>query len=150
MSHTTKLEGLAIKSVSAIRKAVQVLKSKNIMVELVEKAVPRMYYDSQEQEVGECDFVIKLKDSNYDVGLKLNTETKEYELIFDEWDDQIRNVIGVPNEVDFDTDEQRLANVAQFNLHYTKSLIEDQLKQKSIYNTSFVENETNYCMVGVA
>lgn len=119
MSHTTTLKGVDIKDVSAIRSAVNNLRAKGINVELVENATPRMYYDHQAADVGQCDFVLKLSNSPYDVGLKKNADGK-YEAVFDEWANKVGGQIGascpMPN-----TPEGRAQHaIGQFLQEYAK------------------------------
>ena len=92
MSHTTTIKGLAIKSASAIRAAVERMRKDGVNVELLEKAVPRMYFESQARDVGECDFVLKFPESRYDLGLK--KEGEEYTPYFDSWAGEIQKNIG--------------------------------------------------------
>ena len=84
MSHTTLVNSVLIKSESALQKAAIYLRSKGIDVELVKNAVPRMYYPDQirkmirngqkatlqyHSNVEECDYVLKVNQSYYDIGL---------------------------------------------------------------------------------
>ena len=96
MSHTTTVKTVQIKSVSALKKMAINLKNKGLNVELVENAVPRMYYKDQiartlkkssapmqyHSNVEECDFVLVVKDSYYDIGFLKNVDG-EYVPLFD-------------------------------------------------------------------
>lgn len=94
MSHTSTIKGVQIKDARAIRAAVEDLRSEGVRIELIENATPRMYYHHQEAEVGNCEFVLKLPGSRYDVGLKWNKEEGQYDAYLDTWAGEIRNAIG--------------------------------------------------------
>ncbi len=82
MSHTAIIDTVPIKDIKALRQMAEALRKKGIDVELVQDAVPRMYYPSQIQEhlknkgkelryhknVEECDFVLRVKGAFYDIG----------------------------------------------------------------------------------
>lgn len=89
MSHVTKLAGVVITDVGAIRAAVSELNSLGINVTLTENAKPRVHgYDSVEQ----CDLVLKL-DGAYDVGLKRNAEGN-YEPVLDVYQGHVGKYLG--------------------------------------------------------
>ncbi len=67
MSHITKIEGVAIKSMSALRSAVQCLKDQGINCDLVEESKARSYYS---YDGGDMDFVLRLHDAKHDVGFQ--------------------------------------------------------------------------------
>lgn len=94
MSHTTTLSNITITNATAIRRAVEDLRQEGIEIELIENAIPRMYYQHQAREVGKCDFVLKLPKSQYDVGLKWNSKSKEYDVFLDTWAQQVSGQIG--------------------------------------------------------
>ncbi len=75
-----------MKSISALRAAVQKLKAKGMNVELKENAIPRMYFNNQlrdqvaqsaersakysfNEDPNRCDYIIEVKDAYYDVAL---------------------------------------------------------------------------------
>ena len=73
MSHTTSLDSVPINMPRALKMMEQDLISRGINVELVENAVPRLYYKNQLQmhlgvksEV--CPYVLRVKDPYYDIG----------------------------------------------------------------------------------
>lgn len=78
MSHVTKLAGVVITDIGAVRAAVNELNSLGINVEIGENQKPRVHgYDS----VAVCDYVLKLSGA-YDVGLKKNAQGN-YEPVLD-------------------------------------------------------------------
>lgn len=97
MSHTTTLKGVVIRDISALTSAVNDLRAKGVNCELVQKAKPRMYYQNQH---GECDYVLRLKDGAYDVGFDKQSDGS-YAPVFDEWSthvsDQLRAACTVPS-----------------------------------------------------
>jgi len=100
MSHTTSIKTVAIKSITAVRAAVEELNRKGIRCELRENSVPRMYYPNQLQmhkgrknEI--ADAVIHLPGSRYDVAL-LKQEDGSYECVFDDWQKEVAKVLGQP------------------------------------------------------
>ena len=89
MSHVTKLAGVVITDVGAIRAAVQELNSLGVNVTLTENAKPRDHgYDTVET----CDLVLKL-DGAYDVGLKRNAEGN-YEPVLDVYQGHVGKYLG--------------------------------------------------------
>jgi hypothetical protein len=96
MSHTTAIKGLAIKDVSAIRSAAAKLKNQGVNCTLVENAAPRMYYPDQYRKDhgrSSCEFVLKLHDSEYDLGFELQKDGT-YAPIFDEFSSYISGQLG--------------------------------------------------------
>jgi len=90
MSHTTTLKGVVIRDISALKAAVAELQQKGINCELLEGARPRMYYGNQH---GTCDYVLKLKDGQYDIGFD-KQENGAYAPVFDEWSNHISSKLG--------------------------------------------------------
>jgi hypothetical protein len=90
MSHTTRLKAVVIRDVSALHTAVSKLKSMGVNCDLVQNAKPRMYYGNQH---GECAHVLKLHDSQYDVGLEAQQDGS-FVPVFDEWGGHVSRQIG--------------------------------------------------------
>ena len=124
MSHTSTIRSMNIRSTPAIRHAVAELKREGVNCDLVENAKPRMYYSSQGEV---CDFVIKLHDGKYDVGLKKDAEGN-YEIMLDTWGGHVSGQIGadvamcpLPG-----TEEGRTQHaVGRFAHHYNKKVAID-------------------------
>ena len=91
MSHTTTLSNVAIRDIQALNKAVSELQADGINCELVEKAVPRMYFSEQGEE---CDYVLKLKDGKYDVGFKYESKQDAYVPVLDTYNNHVGKQIG--------------------------------------------------------
>lgn len=82
MSHTTTIKSVAVKDIPALKSAITELNSKyKRNIQLLENTTPRMYYTSQEQEVGKCPYVLKLDNSRYDVGLKYDENKNLYPIM---------------------------------------------------------------------
>lgn len=118
MSHTTTLKGVQIKSASAIRTTVQDLKNQGIDISLATNEVPRMYYREQEREIGKCEFVLKLGNSRYDVGLKWNEKEQQYDAFLDTWAGSIKNAIGASCAMPRDAGEQGEHAIGLFSQRY--------------------------------
>jgi hypothetical protein len=86
MSHTSTVDTVAIKSVSAIQKAVQALQKAGIRATLEAKSTPRLYYKDQLRRAGHksevCDYVVALADCYYDIGL-MRKPNGNFEPLFD-------------------------------------------------------------------
>ena len=99
MSHTTQVKSIPIKSVSALYRMAQILKDMGLNVELKAKSVPRFFYKDQIERTlkrtgakmkyhfncEECDFVLHLKDSYFDVGF-LYDENGDLVPLFDDFE----------------------------------------------------------------
>jgi hypothetical protein len=93
MSHTTTIKKVLIKDTNALESAVKNLQEQGIKCELVRDQVPKMYYPSQEKEIGKCDYVLKIDGSKYDVGFKKDADGN-YFPVFDEWANNIGSKVG--------------------------------------------------------
>lgn len=94
---------------SALQAAVNDLQTQGIKCSLVENAVPRMYYRNQlgnlqrkdpnayrfHENTEECDYVLKLNDSRYDVGFLYDNEGNLIPM-FDDWQGHVRKLLGAP------------------------------------------------------
>lgn len=92
MSHTTEIKGIKIVDIAALTAAVSELRAKGIGISLLKDAVPRAYYD-QQQGMGKADYVIKLDNAKYDVGL-YRQEDGTYEARTDFWGGHVEHVLG--------------------------------------------------------
>ncbi len=95
ISHTTTLSSIAIRDIAALRQAVAKLRDKGVNCELVENQRPRMYFTEQGEE---CEYVVKLPDGRYDVGLKLQADGS-YAPVFDEYSGHVGGQIGADANV---------------------------------------------------
>ena len=80
MSHTTTVKSVAIRDIEALRSAVKELQDQGVDCHLEEgtNIAPRMYYSQQQAELkGKTPYVLRLKNSNYDVGFQRMEEDGE-------------------------------------------------------------------------
>ncbi len=121
MSHTTELKTVAIRDESAIQTAVAKLKAAGINIALVQHERPRMYFRDQ---VEECEYVLKLEDGKYDVGLKLQ-ENGTYAPIFDEYQGHVGGQIGADANVcpiaGLTAEQRAQHQIGQFVQAYTEA-----------------------------
>ena len=90
MSHTTTIKAVPVTDISALQAAVAELKAKGVNIELIQDAVPRMYYANQH---GKCDYVVQLNNSRYDVGFEKQADGS-YTPVLDTWAGEINRSIG--------------------------------------------------------
>ncbi len=97
MSHTTTIRNVPIRDIEALKATVRELQEQGIPCELVEKAVPRMYYPNQSKA---CDYVLRLPQGAYDVGFSLQSDGT-YAPVFDEFGGHVGKYLGaacpIPN-----------------------------------------------------
>lgn len=116
MSHTTEIDAIKITDVVALRSAIAELKSHGVKCDLLENAVPRAYYNNQEG-LGKADFVLKLNDSRYDVGL-YNDDGKGYVARCDFWNREVENLLGARAEEGEDAGMAKLGKLYQtYGIH---------------------------------
>lgn len=68
MSHTTSIAAVKITNIQALRLAISELATQGIRISLEENAKPRAYFENQ-QGMGVADFVVRIPDAAYDIGL---------------------------------------------------------------------------------
>lgn len=120
MSHTTTIKGVAISDAEVMARAVRNLQNKGVSCSLIENATPRMYYRSQEAEVGVCDYVLKLPGAKYDVGFK-KQEDGTFAPILDEWANSVAGQIGAGScFVPQTAEEKSMWSIGQFSQEYAK------------------------------
>jgi len=92
MSHTTSVKSIKIVSIPALEAAVAELAAKGIKISLAQNATPRAYYANQ-AGLGKADYVIKLGDAPYDIGL-YKSEDGSYEARTDFFAGHIDRILG--------------------------------------------------------
>ena len=107
---------------AAFESACQAMRQKGVVFDVIKNATPRMYYSEQAAQVGQCDMVLRLKNSRYDVGFK-RQDNGDLVPVFDGWDNDIRNTgIGtaaacpIPNS----PAAQEQAHIGSFMQEYSK------------------------------
>lgn len=92
MSHTSSVKSIAISSIEALQAAVNELNTLGVKCSLIANAQPRAYFSNQ-SGMGKADYVIKLDNSRYDVGL-YKTAEGGYEVRTDFWGEDVKNQLG--------------------------------------------------------
>ena len=181
MSHTTEIKGVPIRNISALRLAVAALKSRGINVDLVENEIPRMYFDNQirnqiakvperaasydlNEDPERCDYVLKVHDAFYDVGL-LRKKDGSYAPIFDNYarpsrrsgsnhkDKMLSEVIGREFvNADRLTGEEMIAEktkheVGQFLQQYTREATVEEAVASGLMLSSETVDEKGECVL---
>lgn len=143
MSHVTKLEGVVIRSMNAVRAAVAELNQQGINVRLVENQKPRVHgYDT----VDTCEYVLKL-DGAYDVGLKRN-EQGNYDPILDVWQGHVGRYLGatcpLPDTAAYRSQQHTQHEIGRFLQTYAKhAAIETAVAQGYVIDSCMVDQDGN-------
>lgn len=100
MSHTTTIKNVPIRDTRALKSAVADLQAAGVACELVENQKPRLYSAAQSNDLGNCEYVLRLPNSRYDVGFKKQADGT-YAPVTDTWGGDVSKNIGatcpVPN-----------------------------------------------------
>lgn len=118
MSHTTTIKAIAIVDVEALRAAVAELAQSGMKISLQDGGTPRAYFNNQ-KGMGAADFVIKLGDAPYDIGVYKN-EAGTYELRTDFWGGSVERVLGAQASSAEKRDQAKLGKLYQmYGVHAT-------------------------------
>jgi len=111
LSHTTTVRSVKITDINALQLAITQLKAEGVNIDLLQNAVPRMYYNNQH---GKCAYVVKLHNSPYDVGLELQADGS-YIPVFDEFSGHVAKQIGAKRAIKRgeETAQHALGNLLQ-------------------------------------
>lgn len=143
MSHTTTLKAVVIRDVTALRMAVDELKSNGINCDLIENAKPRMYFNNQHSA---CDYVLRLNDSKYDVGFDRQADGT-YVPVFDEWQNIVAKQLGADvNVCPIPTSKEGKAQhqIGRFFQSYSKhAAVNAAVSQGYMVESSTVDDEGN-------
>jgi hypothetical protein len=111
MSHTTSIHSITIQDVGSLRKAIEELNSAGIRCELVENSTPRAYSPNQ-AGMGKADYVVRLPDATYDIGLYKNEDG--FEARTDFYNGSVERVLGAAHvEEGEDRTQARLGKLYQ-------------------------------------
>ena len=143
MSHVTKLEGVVIRSLSAVRAAVSELNSQGINVRILENAKPRVH---GMDDAPVCEYVLKL-DGAYDVGLKRNAEGN-YEPVLDVYQHHVGRILGatcpMPGTAGYLSQEATQHEIGRFLQGYAKhAAIETAVAQGYVIDSCTLDNDGN-------
>jgi len=131
MSHTTRISSVPIRSVSAIRSAVELLKQKGVDCELLMNAQPRAYYANQ---IPATQYVLRLNKSRYDVGLDLQADGS-YLPVMDTWAGEIEKQLGNPKA------KGEAKPIAKFLQAYTRCAAIESAVESGYFVESVSEND---------
>lgn len=147
MSHTTVLKTIKITNTEALKESVAFLKSQGVDCELLENAKPRMYYNNQH---GQCDFVLKLASSVYDIGFD-KQEDGSYAVVYDSWGGHIQNQVGMPTTCPIPvTKEEKAAGTVSrlldcYAIHAAKAELQDSGTYYS-FEVAYDEKDGSYTL----
>lgn len=119
MSHITKLNGVQIKDVAAIKAAVAELKQKGIDCELVQNATVRMHSERETNQVGKCEYVLKLNKGQYDLGFKKQADGT-YQPVMDTYGSHVGKQIGAACPMPNSAEGRAQHQAGQFMQLYAK------------------------------
>lgn len=94
MSHTATINSIKIVSITALQAAVNELAQSGLKCSLVPDSTPRAYFPNQ-PGMGKADYVLKLNDSPYDIGLYKGADGS-YEARTDFHANHINKLLGAP------------------------------------------------------
>lgn len=129
----------------ALASAVAELQGKGIRCDLVDDVVPRMYYKDQ---VKACEKVLKLHDSQYDVGFQMQ-EDGSLLPVFDKWNNHIKDVIGSTHKVKEPTAAtEALSHIGQLMQQYSRhAALNEVTNQGYVIEQDFLDEDGNYQLV---
>lgn len=137
MSHTSTIKGIQLKDARAIEAAVADLIREGVKITLLTNTKPRMYYASQANEIGNCEYVLRLDKSRYDVGLKWDEKKGEYTAYLDTWAGEVSGQIGATCSLD-DRSRQAEHAIGRFTQRYGVNAAKNAANAQGFY----VEGET--------
>jgi len=111
VSHTSAVKAIAISSIESLQAAITELNSMGVKCSLIANAKPRAYFQNQEG-MGQADFVIKLDDSRYDVGL-YKTPSGGYEARTDWFGQDVEKILGTKNYNKGNQEQAKLGKLFQ-------------------------------------
>ena len=139
MSHTTTIRAVSIRDISALQSAVSELQAEGIQCELVQNQKPRLYYKDQHSV---CPYVLKLKNSRYDVGFDLQKDGSLVP-ITDEFGGDVAKQIGAKRGLK-NGDDRSLHAIGNLMQKYAKNAaINQAMSQGYFVESCEVDNEMN-------
>jgi hypothetical protein len=128
VSHTTKINAVTIRSVTALTAAIAFLQSHHkINCTLVPNSTPRAYY-AQQEGMGQADYVLKLNDAPYDIGFYKQADGT-FEPRTDFWNKHVEKVLGVPHDKTYTGDGYKLGKLMQA---YGMAAAEEQARRQGL------------------
>ena len=111
MSHTSSISSIVISDVHALRAAVTELKTQGVNCDLLENEIPRAYSTNQEG-MGMAEYVVKLHDARYDIGLYQNKDKTGFEARTDFYMGSVEGQLGAKDS-SVSEDQGRLGKLYQ-------------------------------------
>lgn len=112
MSHTTSISSVRIMSISALRAAVEELRSNGMSIQMSTNKAPRAYYSNQ-AGMGVAPYVIELPGASYDIGVYPAADGEGYELRTDFFGGTVEKVLGAKASCKEATDQAKLGRLYQ-------------------------------------
>lgn len=138
MSHTSTIKSVPIRDIGALQSAIDELASeRGIKISLEQNAKPRMYYSNQH---GVCDYVVKLHDKPYDVGLQ-KQDDGSYSLVCDTWAGHVRKAVGVADSCPIDATPEEVAVGALMQSYAKHCAINTATAQGYIVESCMVDED---------
>lgn len=113
MSHTATIDSVVISDEHALRATITELKSHGINCDLLENELARAYYPNQSGMSEKADFVVRLHDSPYDVGLYAKEDGKGYEARTDLYAGKVGNILGAKAQEGESSEQAALGKLFQ-------------------------------------
>ena len=110
MSHTSTISGVQIVSISALTAAVAELNKAGVKCELIKGGTPRAFYANQEN-LGPADYIVKLADAPYDIGLYKNGDA--FEARTDFWGGHVERCLGGRATTEARADQAKMGRLFQ-------------------------------------
>ena len=112
MSHTATVKSIKIQSINALRATIAELAASGIRCSLIENETPRAYYQNQ-AGMGQANFVIRLDDAPYDIGLYKTADGKGYEARTDFFAGHVERILGAKATTNESRDQARMGKLFQ-------------------------------------
>ena len=116
MSHTTSIKGIKIVDIRALESAINELAKGGMKISLQKGGTPRAYYQNQ-SGMGQADYVVKLPDAAYDIGL-YKQDDGSYEPRTDFFAGSVEKLLGAKASKPENRDQARLGKLLQlYGIH---------------------------------
>lgn len=118
MSHTASISGIKIVDIAALQSAIAELATGGIKISLQTGGTPRAYFNNQ-KGMGVADYVIKLADAPYDIGLYKQPDGS-YEPRTDFFQSHVEKILGAQCSMKGKEDQAKLGKLFQmYGIHAT-------------------------------
>jgi len=135
MSHTTSISSLRITSISALRAAVEELRSNGMSIQMKANATPRAYSANQ-VGMGAAPYVIELPGASYDLGVYPAADGNGFEIRTDFWGGSVEKVLGAKPTSTATATQAKLGRLYQM---YVLTATEEQAAEQGMQVERSVE-----------